>query len=608
MSPIEFFSGPFGQRLAFTLLHFFWQGLAVASALVVVANGMGLRRAQSRYLACLAATVVLAACPLVTFVVWDNPAHVSRTAGGGPSQLASWREIDQGHLGKSPWEKHLVSAVSLRATVQHAARAAQPWLVAAWTVGVLVMATRMVVGLVGVCWLTGSGRAVGPGIQACARRLCRRLRLHPDTPVLLSTQVTEATALGFFRPMVLLPAAWVVQLPPEVLEAVIAHELSHIRRWDLWVNLFQRVVEVLLFFHPVVWWLSHRLRVEREMCCDELAVSVTGERLAYVKALERVARQRLTCVRPAYGAGIGDEKMALLNRVRYLLGVGPGKQFNLAWPAGVLASSVLIASWLVGSALSSPVKAQDETGVPSGQVVAPQAVEQGQPEAATTPADENQGSSEEEKGDLRQVVEQLKEMVQNLQREVQELRAATGTQTPEAGNEEPAPEEEKSEAAQEAAPEATEESHEAEEAQPEAADQMPAPEEEQAEAPQEAPAAEEAQPEAAEQDKAAEEEPAQATEETPDAEDEKAEMAEEAPAEEPATEEAAPEAQEESAAQEPAEAEEKPAAEEAAPDTCDPPDATEPESADAAGDDASPPASEESSLASGANAEASGSR
>ena len=101
----------------------------------------------------------------------------------------------------------------------------------------------------------------------------------------------------------LVPVAWVTEMPAEALEAVIAHELAHVRRLDLWVNLLQRVVETLFFYHPAVWWISRQLRQEREMCCDEMAVAATGERLAYVEALELVARERLTGVRPALAAG-----------------------------------------------------------------------------------------------------------------------------------------------------------------------------------------------------------------------------------------------------------------------------------------------------------------
>ena len=108
-----------------------------------------------------------------------------------------------------------------------------------------------------------------------------------------SEAAREAVVTGLLRPMVLLPAAWLAEMTPEVLEAVIAHELAHIRRYDLWVNLFQRFVETLLFYHPGVWWLSRRVRLAREMCCDEMAARATGDRVVYATALELAARKRL---------------------------------------------------------------------------------------------------------------------------------------------------------------------------------------------------------------------------------------------------------------------------------------------------------------------------
>ena len=93
--------------------------------------------------------------------------------------------------------------------------------------------------------------------------------------------------LGCLKPMVLLPASMLTRLPTALLKAVIAHELSHIRRWDLWGNLLQRFAETLLFYHPAIWWLSRRLSTEREFCCDVMAVRTTGHRSSYARALER---------------------------------------------------------------------------------------------------------------------------------------------------------------------------------------------------------------------------------------------------------------------------------------------------------------------------------
>jgi len=131
----------------------------------------------------------------------------------------------------------------------------------------------------------------------------------------------QAMAVGYLRPMVLLPAAMVARMQPEMLEAVIAHELAHIRRLDLWINLAQRVTETLLFYHPAVWWLSNCLRRERELCCDELAVKATGERLTYASTLESLGRARSEAKRPLLAAGLGQDKKPTLGRVRHILGM-----------------------------------------------------------------------------------------------------------------------------------------------------------------------------------------------------------------------------------------------------------------------------------------------
>src|SRR3989442_926572 len=150
---------------------------------------------------------------------------------------------------------------------------------------------RLAMGLSGRSRLNRLGRPVPAELDERAGKLARALGLSLAPRLFALETAGDAAAAGFIRPVVLLPLSWVSGLSAEVLEAVIAHELAHIRRFDLWVNLFQRVVETTLFFHPAVWWLSGRLRREREMCCDELACVATGERLGYAEALEQLARR-----------------------------------------------------------------------------------------------------------------------------------------------------------------------------------------------------------------------------------------------------------------------------------------------------------------------------
>ena len=160
-------------------------------------------------------------------------------------------------------------------------------------------------------------------------------------------------AVGFIRPVVLIPASWLTQLTPQIIEAIIAHELAHIRRWDLWVNLVQRIIETLLFYHPAVWWLSGRIRLEREMCCDEIAAGCF-DRALYARSLESVAG--IGRGSPLMATSInGGKKMKLLNRIRYLLGPAPADAAGNWWAVGFVA---LVLPFAAAVAFSLPAAAK----------------------------------------------------------------------------------------------------------------------------------------------------------------------------------------------------------------------------------------------------------
>jgi hypothetical protein len=110
---------------------------------------------------------------------------------------------------------------------------------------------------------------------------------------MLSSLADGPSVIGWWRPVILLPSATLLGLSPWQLEAVLAHELAHIRRRDYLVNLLQSVVEILLFYHPAVWWVSNCVRRERELCCDDLAVAISGDAVGYARALTILERQRL---------------------------------------------------------------------------------------------------------------------------------------------------------------------------------------------------------------------------------------------------------------------------------------------------------------------------
>jgi hypothetical protein len=147
--------------------------------------------------------------------------------------------------------------------------------------------------------------------------------------------------IGWLKPVVLLPPALLTGLTASQLEAILAHEIAHIRRHDYLVNLLQMAAETLLFYHPAVWWASRQMRIERELCCDDFAVRTSGNAYDYAHALAAVARNAVT------GAAIGASGPSLPHRVRRLL--KPPADSPRAG-AGGLAATVLAVALAVGMA------------------------------------------------------------------------------------------------------------------------------------------------------------------------------------------------------------------------------------------------------------------
>jgi uncharacterized protein (TIGR03435 family) len=134
--------------------------------------------------------------------------------------------------------------------------------------------------------------------------------------------------LGALRPVILVPSAVILGLTPQQFEAVLAHELAHIRRHDFLVNVVQVLVETLFFYHPAIWWASRRIRIERELCCDDIAVQCCGEPLVYAQALTSIARLPIPSPRFVLGARSGP----LLYRIQRVLGLEPRANAMSLWP------------------------------------------------------------------------------------------------------------------------------------------------------------------------------------------------------------------------------------------------------------------------------------
>ncbi|MBA3315419.1 MAG: M48 family metalloprotease [Planctomycetota bacterium] len=356
-----------GLKLSLALVHFLWQGVLIAALAAVLMRLVGRRSPQRRYLIGVVAMALMAVAPVATFCLVEPPDWSSLVLEDEPafdfSSMASAElELLLATLETgSDIAPDVPSGVPAKPlTWPERVRLYQPYALMLWLFGTGLCALRLGVGLE-ASWRFGRRRRTLPvAWQASSARVAARLGVKAPR-IFVSDRIVEAVAVGLLKPMVLLPAAWVGSVPIDVLEAVLAHEIAHLRRYDLWVNLLQRCIEAALFYHPAVWWLSRRIRVEREYCCDEMAATTVSGRAAYARALEFVAKERVASARrptlaAALAAGMGGSRMALLDRVRRVLGSDVKSNRGTWLSEGLLALAVPAALW-AGIATVAPAVA-----------------------------------------------------------------------------------------------------------------------------------------------------------------------------------------------------------------------------------------------------------
>jgi uncharacterized protein (TIGR03435 family) len=234
-----------------------------------------------------------------------------------------------------------------------------PWIVPVWLTGVLILLVRMSAAWWRVRALHRLAlTAVSGRWQAAANGLARRVGLHRAIRIVELPQIDVPLVVGCLRPIVVLPIAAISQLNTAQVEAILAHELAHVRRHDYLVNLMQTIAETLLFYHPAVWWLSARIRDEREHCCDDVAVAVCGDRFAYAVALTEIEtmRGREVGLAPAVTGG------SLLCRVQRILrtDVSDDSRTSSFALALIAAGAVMAAAFNVMAQDSPPAEPQEK--------------------------------------------------------------------------------------------------------------------------------------------------------------------------------------------------------------------------------------------------------
>jgi hypothetical protein len=368
------------DALGWTLLHFLWQGAAVALLLGLFLALSRKSRPQVRYLAACAALTIMCVAALATGV-WQfrvshaansglasatPPTRVRRPAAKvkpSAEPLAVSFEVADGQPDPPKSRESIPVTLHLEdkdgTPVEFAGGSANrfgwltaplerwlPWMVGTWALGVGCLSLRLAWGWRVVRKLRAGGtETLDEHWLERFDRLRQSLGVAFPVRLLCSASATVPMVIGWLKPVVLVPAGLLTGLSTEQLEALLAHELAHIRRHDYLVNLLQNAVETLLFYHPAVWWVSGQIRNEREHCCDDLAAACGGA-LEYARALTALAELRQSS--PALGLAANGG--SLLARIRRLAGITPPARRGNTWP---VAATLLTIGFLTTLLLST---------------------------------------------------------------------------------------------------------------------------------------------------------------------------------------------------------------------------------------------------------------
>jgi beta-lactamase regulating signal transducer with metallopeptidase domain len=303
--------------LGWALIDFVWQGTLVACATALLLALLRTARPQLRYAVVCAALLLCAALPVAGTV--ERVLAVQANAGGDASLSLTPSHLPQVLMraDRSGGATHaLVTAAQSLSRLQATLASRLPLVILIWACGAAALALRMLLGLLWVGRLRRQGRARSNAHwQARLDRLGRSMGVARRVTLGLVDGIASPVTAGWWRPVVLVPASLVSGMPPDLLEALLAHELAHIRRHDYLVNLIQGAIEILLFYHPGVWWLSRRIRIEREQIADDIAASTLGEPRRLALALSELDLFQLSTPQLALAAQGGN----LMSRIKRLV-------------------------------------------------------------------------------------------------------------------------------------------------------------------------------------------------------------------------------------------------------------------------------------------------
>jgi TonB family protein len=311
--------------LGWTLLHFLWQGAVLGVLFGISLAATVNASARARYRIALSFMLLLAAAPALT-LMWLLPAEAGFPVAAIEDAATTAAVIT-------------VAIDSSAADWQSLIHPWLPWTVLIWAAGVSLMTGRLLLEWRNVHQLTRVDVSpLSAAWEERVRRMVETLGVRTAVRAMQSARVQVPMVVGWLRPVILVPVSALTGLTTWQLQLILMHELAHVRRYDHLVNLLQVVVETLLFYHPVVRWVSRVLREEREHCCDDLVVAQSGDALGYARALTELAGVQSLTLQTSVASDGGQ----LLSRIRRLVGVRKPPRVAAHWTIGAMLAMVAV--------------------------------------------------------------------------------------------------------------------------------------------------------------------------------------------------------------------------------------------------------------------------
>jgi beta-lactamase regulating signal transducer with metallopeptidase domain len=350
------------EATAWTLIHFCWQAAVIAGIYRVASAAFSRRTSETRYVLALSALLAMLAVALFTFAWKMRSTEPYATV----TSSAITHYVESGNFPRmAPGIAATPRIDSDRTAILRSLPNVMGWIDAFWAIGVFTLATRGFGGWWLIHRLRVTATAQVPdAVSASFQRIAHALGLRRPVLLRVSSAIAGPVTMGTLRAIVLLPVSAVTLLSPDELEVVLAHELAHVRRADFLWNLVQTLLETLFFFHPAVWWISSRVRYERELCCDDLALTFCPHPVVYASALFHLEEQRSRQMSLAMALDGHQPAQTLRWRIARILGETipnnancPIRPFSIAAVCAALVVLLLPAPQVIaglGPSISSP--------------------------------------------------------------------------------------------------------------------------------------------------------------------------------------------------------------------------------------------------------------